>query len=272
MKLSISNIAWDKMLDEQIYDLCRKMGYQSIEIAPSRVFPDCPYDNIFAAWNWSKWLKDNYGLTISSCQSVWYGRKENIFNSLEERNILLEYSKKAFYFISSIGAENVVFGCPRNRNGYKNNIEKNREIAIDFFEKLVELAKTFQLTVSIEANPAIYGTDFLNTTEEAIGFIRQINNDSFKLNLDIGTMLYYCERPKVIVGNEGMIGHVHFSEPYLERIRNHSEHYEVIKVLKDCLYNKTISIEMKKQDSKKDIEDTMAYVRDLLFECGGKYD
>ena len=38
MKLSISNIAWDKMLDEQIYDLCRKMGYQSIEIAPSRVF------------------------------------------------------------------------------------------------------------------------------------------------------------------------------------------------------------------------------------------
>ena len=265
MKLCISNIAWDEKFDEQVYALCIEMGYDGIEIAPSRIFYDNPYEKSFEAKNWSKSLKDNYGLTVCSCQSIWYGRKENIFNSSEERDVLLEYSKKAFYFMSCIGAKNVVFGCPQNRSGYKNNIEINRAIAIDFVGKLIEQAKMYQLTISIEANPDIYGTDFLNTTKEVIGFIKEINNQSLRLNLDIGTMLYYHEHPNIIVGNERMIGHVHFSEPYLMKVQKRPEHYEVMSVLKNGYYDKAISIEMKKQDSIKDIKGTMNYIKSILL-------
>lgn len=45
---------------------------------------------------------------------VWKAGK--IFGCDEERNALLEYTKKAIDFASNIGCENLVFGCLRNRN------------------------------------------------------------------------------------------------------------------------------------------------------------
>ena len=44
MKLSISNIAWDTSEDKMIYELMQNHGCSGLEIAPTRVFPEHPYD------------------------------------------------------------------------------------------------------------------------------------------------------------------------------------------------------------------------------------
>ena len=98
MKTSISNIAWDIEQDNSVYALMEKYGYQGLEIAPSRIIPDSPYDNLEYITKWKKDLNRKRKLLISSMQSIWYGKSENIFSSDEERKELMAYTKKAVIF------------------------------------------------------------------------------------------------------------------------------------------------------------------------------
>ena len=82
MKLSISNIGWKKEYDETMYQFLKEEGYDGIEIAPTRIFPVCPYDHLKEAKEFSDYLLQNYSLEISSMQSIWYGKTERIFGCL----------------------------------------------------------------------------------------------------------------------------------------------------------------------------------------------
>lgn len=267
MKLCISNIAWDKVYDDKMYKECSDMGYDGIEIAPTRVFPEEPYEHVEEARAWSDKLEREYGLKVYSCQSIWYGRKENIFENAEDRNKLLEYSKKAFCFISAVKAKNAVFGCPKNRNGYTKSPAVNEKVAIDFFGKLAESAAEYDITLSIEPNPDIYGTDFLNTTNKTISFIEQLGDSSLKLNLDLGALLYNHEDTGILNGHEDRIGHVHISEPHLQRVMRRSEHNEIFEYLKSFNYSNAVSIEIRKQNKIEDIYETMQYIH-FVFKGG----
>lgn len=266
MKLCISNIAWDKTYDKEVYKVCSAMGYDGIEIAPTRVFPDAPYDHLNEAQNWAKNLEIEYGLKICSCQSIWYGRTENIFESADDRERLLEYSKKAFCFAETVGAKNAVFGCPKNRNGYGKNPSRNDMVAEDFFGKLAVCAADYGITLSIEANPDIYGTDFLIRTKDAIDFIRRLGYDSLKLNLDIGTMLYYNENLGEISEYAELIGNVHISEPKLAIIQERIEHVKLFKYLRNVKYEKAVSIEMGKLDGVEQVYEIMRYLYSISKE------
>ena len=94
MKYSISNIAWSKEYDNEMYAFLKQQGIDGLEIAPTRIF-DKPYDNLELAHEYAWMLKNKYGLTVSSMQSIWYGVKESIFGTDEDRAYLLDYTKKA---------------------------------------------------------------------------------------------------------------------------------------------------------------------------------
>ena len=83
MKLSISNIAWKSEDDFKVYKLMKKYEYKGLEIAPTRIFSEQPYKKLTEAKIWYEELNKKYGFTISSMQSIWFGRQENIFNSVD---------------------------------------------------------------------------------------------------------------------------------------------------------------------------------------------
>ncbi len=263
MKLCISNIAWDTAYDKRMYDACRKLGYSGLEIAPTRIIPDNPYEHSDLAQKWAKKLHEEYGLKVYSCQSVWYGRRENVFGSEQERENLLEYSKRAFSFAEAIGANNIVLGCPKNRNGFNKNANRNADIAIDFITKMGNCAADYNVMLSIEANPVIYGTDFLNTTEDTIEFVRKLGHKFIKLNLDTGAMIYNDENPSIICGCIGLIGHIHISEPNLLCIKKRAEHVKLFHTIANERYEKAVSIEMRKLDEVDRIYKTMKYIYSL---------
>ena len=68
MKLSISNIAWSKERDETIYSLMKQNGFTGLEIAPTRWFPDKPYERMEDARELLYQLKKEYSFQISSMQ------------------------------------------------------------------------------------------------------------------------------------------------------------------------------------------------------------
>lgn len=116
MKLAISNIAWCSQDDELVYGIMEEYGYTGLEIAPSRIISDAPYDNLDYAVKWKEKIRKEKGFEIPSIQSVWYGRTENMFASKDEREILRDYMKKAIAFAEAIRCPSLVMGCPKNRN------------------------------------------------------------------------------------------------------------------------------------------------------------
>lgn len=261
MKLSISNIGWKENDDNAVYQLMKKYGYSGLEIAPTRIFPVSPYDKLEEAIDWANGLNKEYGFSISSMQSIWYGRQEKIFGTDEERQVLLDYTKKAIDFAHAIGCKNLVFGCPRNR---VLSDDGNWSVAIEFFRELGEYALSKDTVIGMEANPPIYNTNFINDTEAALDLIRLVNSAGFKLNLDVGTMIYNGESTSELIRNVQYINHVHISEPNLKPVEERELHIELKKVLLSEGYQGYVSIEMGKVDDLVILDEKLKYVAGLF--------
>lgn len=257
MKLALSNIAWESSDDTRVYDIMRKYHFIGLEIAPTRIFSEMPYEKQDEARRWSRHLKETYGLTVPSMQSIWFGRKEKVFGSEEERAILLNYTKKAIDFAIAIDCKNLVFGCPKNRNLPEGT---DPETAVGFFEKIGDYAYGHGTVVSMEANPPIYHTNYINDTMSALRLIKQVNSKGFMLNLDVGTMIQNEEDVTELVGQVHLINHVHISEPGLKPIKERTLHRELMELLESEGYNGYISIEMGKVESLSVLEEKMRYV------------
>lgn len=263
MKLSISNIAWSKENDSEVYDIMNKYGFDGLEIAPTRIFSETPYDNIESARCWSQELSKEHGFVISSMQSIWYGKQESIFGSDEERKILLDYTRKAIDFAVAIGCNNLVFGCPRNRNKPEGISE---DIAIDFFRSISDYAEKRGTVIGMEANPSIYNTNYINTTEQAFELIEKVNSGSFKLNLDVGTMIYNNECADIIKGKANLINHVHISEPYLKPICERALHKALMDVLLCENYDRFVSVEMGKVEELAEVTKVISYLKKYVMD------
>jgi sugar phosphate isomerase/epimerase len=194
-------------------------------------------------------------------QSIWYGREEKIFGTAEERQTLIDYTKQAIDFASTIHCKNLVFGCSRNRNLSEDG---KLDLAIPFFKKLGDYAASQGTIIGMEANPPIYNTNFINDTEAALSLIQEVGSDGFRLNLDVGTMVYNRESVDILRGNVKYINHVHISEPGLKPIEKRPLHKELKDVLVEAHYQGFISIEMGKTDKLKNLDDAMYYVREIF--------
>lgn len=262
MKLSISNIAWDTSNDVKIYDLIKKYGFEGLEIAPTKIMGKNPYGKLKEIKEWKEKIKKRYNLRISSIQSIWFGRTENLFDSKEEENILIDYTKKAIDFANVIECKNLVFGSPKNRNVNKG---KNSENQIEIFETLGEYAYKKNTVIGMEANPKIYNTNYINDTKSALKLVKKINSKGFLLNLDLGTMILNNENLlEILQGNINYINHVHISEPWLKIIEKREMHKILRNILLEENYEGFVSIEMAKIDEIKKIEEVVKYVKKIF--------
>ena len=261
MRLAVSNIAWGAADDDKVYTLLKQNGYEGVEIAPTRVFPNCPYDDLKAASGWMQWMKKAYGLCVPSMQSIWYGRQERLFGAEEERRQLIDYTMKAIDFAESIGCRNLVFGCPRNRVLPEGMTD---EAAVTFFHAMGDYAVQHHTVIGMEANPPIYNTNYINDTAAALDMIHRVNSPGFRLNLDVGTMIFDDEDVELLAGHVSLINHVHISEPGLKPIQERALHSRLARVLRNEKYQHFVSIEMGLMHDLNNLGDILAYVRDVF--------
>jgi sugar phosphate isomerase/epimerase len=259
MKLSISNIAWNSDDNEIVYDYLNKKKYDAIEIAPTKFINEKPYDDLDKIALIVNEIEKRFGLKISSMQSIWYGQKGNIFVK-ENQEELINYTKKAILYASKINCGNLVFGCPKNRNMNDNN---KIEYAFDFFRTIGDYACNHDTVVALEPNPKIYGTNFINYTKDAFDFVKGIQSNGLKVNMDFGTIIENNESLDIINDNIELISHIHISEPYLELIKEREEHKQLANILRKKNYDKYVSIEMKEQKIE-DVFKTIDYVYEIF--------
>jgi len=261
MKLAISNIAWKAEQDAEMYTFLQEQGIEGLEIAPTRIFPENPYEKIEEAGEWAKNLKDNCGLVIPSMQSIWFGRNEKIFAEQNERDVLLQYTKKAVDFAAAINCKNLVFGCPRNRSFEG---EYPEETAQAFFKELGDYAYSKGTVLAMEANPPIYNTNFVNETKQAFELVKKVDSPGFLVNVDLGTMIHNDESIEILEENMKYVNHIHISEPGLALIGERKIHNDLAVMLKKHHYDKSVSIEMKTQESLECVKATVRYIKGIF--------
>lgn len=272
MKLSISNIAWTAEEDEKMYALMRRYGYSGLEIAPTRFFAPEPYCDLEAVKRWRQECFVKEGVVISSMQSIWYGRTEMLFADAVQRETLFSYTQKAVDFAEAVQCANLVFGSPRNRALSDPSDRQLWQQGVQFFQRIGDYAHTKQTVIAMEANPPIYNTNYINSTQEAISLIKEVESEGFLLNLDIGTMIERKESVEVLEGNGRLIHHVHISEPFLKPIVMDSSrrqfHGEIAAFLREYNYQGYVSVEMGKTEEGVDrislLEEILAYGREIF--------
>ncbi len=257
MKLSISNIAWGAENDSEMYRFLQESGFCGLEIAPTRLFPENPYDKISDIKEFSKRLYENYGLRISSMQSIWFGKTQSIFGTNSERRELIDYTKKAVDFAYAAGCGNLVFGCPKNRVIPDESYVPS---ALAFFAEIGDYAAQCRTSLALEANPKIYNTNFMNTTEEAFDICRRTDSAGVSVNVDLGTVIYNNESLDIVRDNIKLVNHIHISEPHLAPIERRNLHKE----LKTFSYNKFISIEMGNKNDVGRVKEIIKYIAEVL--------
>ena len=257
MKLSVSNIAWPAELDERMYASLAQHGFSGLEIAPTRLYPQAPYAHAddFAAFGGR--LYEQYGLRLCSMQSIWYGRSERIFGSSDEREALAQYTAQAVRFAHAAGCPNLVFGCPKNRVRPDGAETADAE---EFFSRIGADAYDHGCVIALEANPPLYGTNYLNTTDAALNAARRCGR-GVRVNLDVGAMVANGERADFSPEDLTLVSHVHLSEPGLVPIERRELHSALAAALRGAGYTGYVSLEMKAAG-----EETVLRAMDYLSE------
>ena len=248
MKLAVSNLAWPRAKDAAIVDLLIELGIGGIEIAPTKIWPnplaatDAEIDEYRRFWN-------ERGIAIVAAQALLFGKPElTIFESASTREQTLEYLAGIVRVCARLGAGALVFGSPKNRRVGPLPPEEASRIAVEFFTRLGEIAANAGTCVVLEANPEVYGADFITNATEAIALVERVNHPGFQLHLDTGCMSLAGDSiPATFDRAFPLLRHFHVSEPNLAAPGSSGtvDHETFAEQLRERDYAGWISLEMR---------------------------
>lgn len=216
IKLAVSNIAWPRALDDEAFACLTRSGIRSIEVAPTRVWPDWDGASLEAARSQrDEWLAQ--GMSVSSLQAVLFSRPGALLfgdEAAHEHLVLhLEYCAQ---LAAAFSAGPVVFGAPRNR--LKGHLP-DEEAFLRAARTLRRIAPAFTshgATLCIEANPPAYGCDFVMKASEAATLVRMVDHPGVRLHLDTACMYLAGDAlDESIYTYSDILAHFHVSEPQL---------------------------------------------------------
>lgn len=244
--ISISNIAWETSLDQDVSTLLNDCEISYIDIAPPKYFKnpsDVHVSEIIKVKNY--WLER--GIEPIGMQALLFGTQGlNMFGPLEIQEKLLVYLANICYIGNILGAKKLVFGSPRNRDRSLLSDKETLKIAVNFFRRLGDIAKHENVVICLEPNPVCYQANFMTNSLDTAKIVETINHDNIRMQLDIGAMNINDECPKDIMKSVApLIHHIHISEPQLAPLNiNNAYHRQAAEAIRTYLPNLTMTIEM----------------------------
>ncbi|MDN4626186.1 MULTISPECIES: sugar phosphate isomerase/epimerase family protein [Erwinia] len=264
MKISISNIAWDKEEDAAVASLLNKYGVNAIDIAPGKYFPDIlttSHEQIELVKSW--WSQR--GITITGMQSLLFGTQGfNIFDDEDTRQKMLAHLTAICRIAAGTGATKLVFGSPKNRDRKQLSDAQVEKIAVSFFRELGNIAQYFGVVICLEPNPTHYGANFMTTALETACVVKAVNHAHIRMQLDTGAISLNKEKISTLLKEyQALIGHIHISEPNLVPPTAKNGMHEILSSqLKKNLPEMYVTIEMltDKKNRLNTIEQTLKFI------------
>ena len=254
MKLAMSNIAWSPDERLEAYAILAEAGIQGLEIAPGIFFHAAadPFDPDSASADEALREVADAGLSLVSMQSLLFGVPgAGLFDGAEPRAAFERGMQRAITLAGRFGIPNCVFGSPAQRRVPQGMaMDGAWDEAATVFRRLGDAAAAAGTRITIEANPAAYGTNFLTTFDDAEAFVAMVDHPAIALILDLGAMHMNGDFPGVparLPALASRLNHVHVSEPQLAPAPASSAALvPVLRGLAAAGYDKAVSIEMKR--------------------------
>lgn len=251
MKLSITNMAWDRANDAEMLAFLQGLMYAGIEVAPSEVTD-------FGGLAYGLW--DTYRLEICAFNDIWRGRTENIFD-MEQRNTMAIFTRDLIDKAAAARCKNLIFDCPMNRIAPMD--AKYDKVDI-WFKELGDYAASKGVAIAIQACPSTYGTNFLNTTREVFEYIKKIGSPGLKVSVDFSAMLENEEGLNDLLLGISLISHIQINEPAMGVITQRAEHVKLADILNKNNYSGLIGVEMKNPGDIEMVKSTAKYMAEIF--------
>jgi D-psicose/D-tagatose/L-ribulose 3-epimerase len=247
MKLAASNLAWPVDAEQEAFRTLRSFAVNAIEVAPTRIWPEWRGATLPAAREYRRRVESE-GLTISSLQAILFQKPElRLFGSLSQREALSIHLHYCADLAAELGAVSVVFGAPKNRD--RGTISESEAFAqaTEFFSGLTPYYAGRSARIVLEANPAVYGCNFVTDSGTAGDLVRAVAAEGFALHLDSACMLLAGEEPaSAIRAGADILQHFHASEPHLADFANPlSDHAGAAAALAQAGYQGYVALEMR---------------------------
>lgn len=248
MDMAISNIAWSRENEDQVFELLQQHKIKFLEIAPTKI---ASWQD-FSAFEKYKEKVSKYGLTIRNMQSIFYGEKIDIFDNQIEAQ---QHTIRVLNLAKMLDIKSVIFGSPKNRLTHDKIADKDK--FRQFLFTVDDYLASTNIMFNIESNPEVYGCNFITKPSEIIEFSTSFSNIGFHLDTCCST---YSGEPLFYI-KDITPDSVHISESYLGNFRNpFVDHQKYKNFLNKNMYSGIISIEMKETDVP-DIEHAISFVK-----------
>jgi sugar phosphate isomerase/epimerase len=257
MRLAMSNIAWLPAERLEAYAILAEAGLTGLEVAPGLLLhaADDPFDPDPATARDAMREVEGAGLTLVSMQSLLFGVEgAALFATADERTAFENGMLRAITLAGWLGIPNCVFGSPMQRR-VPDGIAMADAVAqaAEVFRRLGDAASAAGTRITIEANPAAYGTNFCTTLEEAEAFVALVDHPAIALILDLGAMHMndaFASVPARLPDLTPRLNHVHVSEPHLAPAPAEAAPLvPALRGLRAAGYAKAVSIEMKRPEA-----------------------
>lgn len=235
MRVSISNIAWDRWNDEAVVSILQKNGIDAIDVAPTKYFEDVRAISSTDVRKVREWWQLR-GIAIIGMQSLMFGQNGlNVFDGPASRKEILVHLRHICGIAEGLGASRLVFGSPKNRNRLSLDDQTVEEVSTEFFRELGDIAAEHGVIFCLEPNPSVYGANFMVDSFETAKVVSRIDHPAICMQLDIGASTINQEPPEAVLrACASLVGHVHFSEPGLVEVgRGSANHREWAAVMRD---------------------------------------
>ncbi len=247
MKIGICNEIFKNWDIEKVIHFIKDLGYQGLEIAPFTLgnsVDEVEKNEI------EKIRKTSEKTGIEIIGTHWLLVKpEGLSVSTDNKEIrekTSEYLVKLVDFTYQLGGKLMIFGSPKQRNIEKGQTyEGVKRNLIEVLEKPLLQAEKKDIYICLEPL-ARTETNFINTADEAIEIIEEVNHPNLQLHLDVKAM---CDEekpiPEIIRSGKKYLKHFHVNDKNLLGPGFGDVDYKpIIETLKEIGYNGFLSVEV----------------------------
>ena len=247
MKFAICNEIFQGWKLEEVFGYAKRIGYDAVEIAPFTL-ANSVTDISAKERRGIRDLAARKGIEIAGIHWVLV-KPEGLYINHPDR-VIRERTSSYFCelanFCADIGGTRMVVGSPKQRNILTGvSPEQARSWATESFRNAVEQAAERKVTICFEPlGPA--ETNFINTAEEALSFVRQMPSLYFQIILDVKAMSSETKPiPEIIRECWPHFAHFHANDPNMKGPGfGQTDFRPIAAALKEVGYNGFVSVEV----------------------------
>ena len=252
MKFALCNEMFEGRPMAEVCPIAKQLGYDGIEIAPFTLSASAEDISTGLRKETRRIIADN-GLETVGLHWLFAGPSGLHLTTNDQKtwHATRDYLSCLLDLCSDLGGKVLVLGSPKQRSLLGGQtFEQAWNRAADLLESVLDKAGDMDLTICLEPLSPVE-TDFINTVEQGMKMVRQINHPGLKIHLDVKAM---CSEPTPVpdiirsVRAED-VGHFHVNDANLYGPGMGDVDYgPIAEAVRDIGWDRWLSVEVFKYD------------------------